>query len=64
MRAHTNCTTGLEAFLLGTPALSVTPEGHDWSSKYVSNVVDPMVGCAAASVPVILETMVGGGAPE
>ena len=59
MLAHTSCTTGLEAFLLGTPALSVTPEGHDWSSKYVSNVVNPMVGSAAAAVPVILDAMAG-----
>jgi surface carbohydrate biosynthesis protein len=40
----TGCTTGLEAALLNTPAISVNvePEGHRFSSFFVANEVNPV----------------------
>lgn len=38
---HTSCTTGLEAFLMDCPAVSLTPTGTTWHQHYLSNLVNP-----------------------
>ena len=43
---HTSCTTGLEAHLLGTPAISLRPPGFDWGDHYLANLVNRTVTSA------------------
>lgn len=38
---HPGSTTGLEAFLLGRPALSLTPKNHPWNETLIPNIVNP-----------------------
>lgn len=38
---HTSCTTGMEAFILGTPAMSITPSDENWRNIITSNLVNP-----------------------
>ncbi|MBT6137119.1 MAG: hypothetical protein HOH65_06530 [Rhodospirillaceae bacterium] len=40
MVAHTSCTTGLEAFLLDRPAVSLRSNRDEWDGKYMSNLVN------------------------
>ena len=48
---HTGCTTGVEASLLGTPALSLQGGRSDWHRAHTSNFVNPTAG----SVPEALD---------
>jgi hypothetical protein len=45
---HPGCTTGSEALLLGTPAISLVVDDNPWHDLYLSNLVNP----TAASVDV------------
>lgn len=39
---HSGCSTGLEAYLLGRPAISLTPGDEVWKTPALSNVVNPV----------------------
>lgn len=38
---HTSCTTGMEAFVLGTPAISLRTPESEWRNIITSNLVNP-----------------------
>lgn len=38
---HTSCTTGMEAFIMDCPAISLTPKGTNWHDHYLSNYLCP-----------------------
>lgn len=38
---HTSCTTGMEAFVLGTPAISLMSPKIEWTNIITSNLVNP-----------------------
>jgi surface carbohydrate biosynthesis protein len=38
---HTSCTTGMEAFVLGKPAISLRTPESEWSNIITSNLVNP-----------------------
>jgi surface carbohydrate biosynthesis protein len=39
---HSGCSTGLEAYLLGRPAISLTPGDTVWKTPALSNIVNPV----------------------
>jgi surface carbohydrate biosynthesis protein len=39
---HSGCSTGLEAYLLGRPAISLTPGDKWWPTPALSNIVNPV----------------------
>ena len=41
MLLHTSCTTGMEAFVLGTPAISLKSSEDEWTNIITSNLVNP-----------------------
>lgn len=47
---HTGCTTGLEAAVLGAPALSLTPGDNRWHAISTSNVANPTAATAKDAV--------------
>jgi len=47
---HTGCTTGVEASLLGTPALSLQGGESDWHRAHTSNFVNPTAGTVARAL--------------
>lgn len=50
---HTGCTTGMEAFIAGQPAVSLCPGATRWHDVYVSNQVNPRVGDSATALEFI-----------
>jgi hypothetical protein len=38
---HTSSTTGLEAFLLGTPSMNLCPPNSPFSTHFISSIVNP-----------------------
>ena len=40
LMVHSASTTGLEAFLLGIPAISLVPSDNEWGEKHLSNIVN------------------------
>jgi surface carbohydrate biosynthesis protein len=57
---HPGCTTGVEALLLGTPAISLIVDDNPWHDLYLSNLVNPNVGEAGEAVDMILDLAAGG----
>lgn len=47
---HTGCTTGMEAFIAGRPAVSLCPGTTRWHDIYVSNRINPRVASGAEAV--------------
>lgn len=47
---HTGCTTGLEAAILDTPALSLVPSDNPWHAAAISNVANPTARTPAEAV--------------
>jgi hypothetical protein len=39
--AHTSSTTGLEAYLLGTPSINLSPDSDRFSEHFLANIVNP-----------------------
>lgn len=60
---HPGCTTGVEALLLGTPAISLVVDDNPWHALYLSNLVNPKVGAVGDAVDMILD-LAGGGEPS
>lgn len=61
---HTGCTTGVEASLLGTPALSLQGGVSDWHRAHTSNFVNPTAASVDAALDWIDAALSGGaGAP-
>ena len=60
---RSGCSTGLEAYLLGRPAISVTPGDRWWPTPAISNIVNPVAKDAAAALSIV-DTVLGGGAME
>lgn len=56
---HTSSTTGLEAFLLDTPAVSLTPGTSRWPSTWVCNVVNPTFQTSRDATKVALDLIAG-----
>ncbi|MBM84881.1 MAG: hypothetical protein CMM47_02520 [Rhodospirillaceae bacterium] len=50
---HPGCTTGVEALLLGTPALSIVVDDNPWHWINLSNLVNPI----ATDIPSAIETI-------
>jgi surface carbohydrate biosynthesis protein len=61
MLVHTGCTTGMEAFMMGRPAVSLTPPGTSWHEHYLSNRINPAFADAVAAGQFIAEELRGGG---
>jgi surface carbohydrate biosynthesis protein len=59
MLAHSSCTTGLEAHLLGTPSLSLRPGNPEWNDRFVSNHVNAGTTSAAEAAETIEAVMAG-----
>ncbi|MDG2285704.1 MAG: hypothetical protein P8N43_09265 [Alphaproteobacteria bacterium] len=56
---HSGCSTGLEAYLLGRPAISLTPGDKWWKTPALSNIVNPVattVEAATALMEKVLST--------
>ena len=58
---HTSCTTGMEAFVLGTPAMSLMSAGIDWKNIITSNLVNPTFDKIEDAVHVIEAVFRGDG---
>ena len=63
---HTGCTTGVEATLLGTPALSLQGGISDWHRAHTSNFVNPSAASvdeAMSKITAVLDGDAAAGAP-
>ncbi len=58
---HTGCTTGVEASLLGTPALSLQGGDSDWHQAHTSNFVNPTAGSTLQALDWIKAVLAGDG---
>lgn len=47
---HTSCTTGLEAFLMGTPSISLVSGNERWETAFSSNLVSETAADPVAAV--------------
>ena len=47
---HSGCSTGLEAYLLGSDAISLTPGDRYWKTPTISNIVNPVLADTDAAV--------------
>ena len=56
---HPGCTTGLEALLLNTPALSLTVGDNPWHGMYLSNQVNPTRASVEDAIDVVMDYSVG-----
>lgn len=61
---HTSCTTGFEAYVAGTPALSLVPYNSWVTSSLLSNKVNPQFPDASSVVDTIEKLLDGGDVPE
>lgn len=50
---HSGCSTGLEAHLLGRPAISLTPGDKWWPTPAISNIVNPVARDAGGALTLI-----------
>ncbi len=57
---HPGCTTGGEALMLGTPAVSLVVDDNPWHELYLSNFVNPRAGSAADALDLVVD-LAGGG---
>lgn len=58
---HTGCTTGVEASLLCTPALSLQGGETDWHRAHTSNFVNPTAASVSEALDWIAAVLAGGG---
>ena len=58
---HTGCTTGMEAFMMGHPAVSLTPPGTHWHAHYLSNRVNPAFADASVAGQFVAAELGGAG---
>ena len=56
---HTSCTTGLEAFILGRPAVSLRSMAPDWDARMVSNMVSKVADNAEVAVDLVARALDG-----
>lgn len=61
---HTSCTTGFEAYVAGTPAVSLVPYNSWVTSSLLSNKVNPIFPSASSVVDAIEKILDGATAPE
>jgi surface carbohydrate biosynthesis protein len=61
MLVHTGCTTGLEAFLMDHPAISLTPPGTRWHEHYVANLINPAFADVAEAGAFVAAELAGSG---
>lgn len=57
---HPGCTTGTEALLLGTPAVSLTVDDNPWHDLYLSNLVNPRAGSVERALELVIDLAEGG----
>lgn len=50
---HSGCSTGLEAYLLGRAAISLTPGDRWWKTPALSNIVNPVVETVEAAADLL-----------
>ena len=56
---HTSCTTGFEAFILGTPAVSMCTTDNPWNDMFVSNLTSAVCDSAAAAAALVRSLVAG-----
>jgi surface carbohydrate biosynthesis protein len=56
---HTGCTTGLEAFLLGTPSVSLQPGEDRWNRRFLANLANPMTVDVSATAALVRDHLSG-----
>lgn len=56
---HPVCTTGMEALLLGAPALSLKAGENPWHQRFLSNFINPTADTAEQAVTMILKHLSG-----
>ena len=56
---HTSCTTGFEAFILGTPAVSLCTTDNPWNDMFVSNLTSTVCDSAAAAAALVRALIAG-----
>ncbi len=59
---HPGCTTGTEALLLGTPAVSLAVDDNCWHDLYLSNLVNPRADTVDRAMDMVVDLAEGGGA--
>ena len=57
--AHTGCTTGLEAYLLGVPSVSVQPAKSSWNGNVLSNEVNQTASTAELAEQMLRDQLAG-----
>lgn len=61
MLVHTGCTTGMEAFMMNRPTVSLTPPGTRWHEHYLSNRINPAFADAATAGQFVADELNGAG---
>ncbi|MDA1308212.1 MAG: hypothetical protein O2985_01260 [Proteobacteria bacterium] len=56
---HSGCSTGLEAYLLGSPAISLTPGDKWWKTPTISNIVNPVATDPDQAVALVEQHLAG-----
>ena len=59
---HSGCSTGLEAYLLDRPAISLTPGDKWWKTPALSNIVNPVATTLEKATALLEDTRDAGGA--
>jgi hypothetical protein len=59
---HSGCSTGLEAYLMGRPAVSLTPGDKWWKTPALSNIVNPVATTVEAATTLMEKVLSTGGA--
>jgi surface carbohydrate biosynthesis protein len=57
---HPGCTTGSEALLLGTPAVSLVVDDNPWHGLYLSNLVNPTAASVDTAWDLVADLADGG----
>lgn len=57
MLLHSGCSTGLEAYLLGRPAISLTPGDKWWPTPALSNIVNPVAATPEAAAALLARAL-------
>ena len=57
---HPGCTTGTEALLLGTPAVSLAVDDNPWHELYLSNLVNPRADSVDRALDMVADHAEGG----
>ncbi len=56
---HSGCTTGLEAFLMGCPAVSMSPGDKWWDTGVLSSVVNDIAETPEEALTIVLDLIAG-----